>query len=78
MSRTRKDERFKKTVSIVLEVLKNDDGTYEVFSKGELARSRVPKRWLNQELCVGFGFCGEEYEDIIRQLDDSGKATVVL
>ena len=78
MSRTRKDERFKKTVRIVLEVLKNDDGTYEVFSKGELARSRVSERWLNRELCGGFGFCGDEYEDIIRQLNDSGKATVAL
>jgi hypothetical protein len=27
---------------------------------------------------LGFGFCGDEYEDIIRQLNDSGKATVVL
>ena len=54
MSRTRKDERHKKTVSISLEVLKNDDGTYEVFSKGELARSQVPERWLCQELCAWF------------------------
>ena len=59
-------------------MLKNDDGTYEVFSKGELIRRRVPERWLYQELCGGLGFCGDEYEDIIRQLNDSGKATVVL
>ena len=78
MSRTRKDERHKKTVTIVLEVLKNHDGTYEVFSRGELVSSRVQERWLYEELCVGYGFCGDEYEDIIRQLNDSGRATVVL
>jgi hypothetical protein len=62
----------------VLEVLKNDDGTYEVFSKGELVRSRVQERWLNEELCVGYGFCGDEYDAILRQLNDCGKATVAL
>jgi len=78
VSRTRKDECFKKTFSIVLEVLKNDDDSYDLFSRGELARSRVPERWLHHELCVGFGFCGDEYEAIIRLLNDCGKATVVL
>ena len=78
MSRTHKDERNKKTVRIALEVLKNDGGTYGVFYNGELARSGVQERWLNEELCVGFGFCGDEYLAIIRQLNDSGKATVVL
>jgi hypothetical protein len=77
-SRTRKDERFKKTRTISLEVLKNRDGTYEVFWRGERVRSRVPERWLDAELCVGFGFCGEEFEDILRQLNDTGKAKVVL
>jgi hypothetical protein len=78
VSRTHKDERSKKTMTIVLEVLKNGDGTYEVFSKGELVCTQVPERWLHEELCVGFGFCGDEYESIIRQLNDSGKATPLL
>jgi hypothetical protein len=63
---------------MVLEVIKNDDGTYEVFWKGEHVRSRVQEPWLNEELCVGYGFCGDEYEAIIRQLNDCGRATVVL
>jgi hypothetical protein len=78
VSRTHKDERSNKTVTIVLQVLKNGDGTYEVLYKGELVRTRVPERWLNEELCVGFGFCGDEYESIIRQLNDSGKAILLL
>jgi hypothetical protein len=78
VSRTHKDEHSKKTATLVLEVFKNSDGTYEVFYKGELVRTRVPEHWLYEELCVGFGFCGDEYEPIIRQLNDSGKATLVL
>lgn len=78
MSRTFKDQQSKKTIRFVLEVFRNDDGTYEVFWKGELVRSRVQERWLNEELCVRYGFCGEEYDAIVRQLSECGKATVVL
>jgi len=78
LGRTHKDERAKKTVTNILEVLKNDDGTYEVLFKGELVRSRVPERWLNQELCARYGFCGEEYDAIIRQLNDSGRAVAAV
>src|SRR5262249_19500382 len=49
LSRTYKDELSKKTSRIVLEVLQNRDGTYEVFWKGERVRSRVPERWLSAE-----------------------------
>jgi hypothetical protein len=78
LSRTHKDERSRKTVSFAVEVLKNEDGTYEVFYKGKLTCSRVPECWLYKELCVRFGFCGDEYEPIIRQLNDSGKATLLF
>jgi hypothetical protein len=64
LSRTRKDERYKKTVTIALEVRKNGDGTYEVFCRGQHVRRRVEKDRLYEELCVGYGFCGEEYDDI--------------
>jgi hypothetical protein len=78
VGRTHKDEHAKKTVSIILEVLKNTDNTYEVFYKGEHVLSRVQQRWLDQELCVRYGYCGDEFDSIIRQLNDSGRATVFL
>lgn len=78
MSGTRKDERFKKTVVNTLQVLKNADGTYEVIWRGELVRSRVCDEWLHEELCVGYGFCGEEFEEILQQLNRSGRATVIV
>ncbi|HKW76693.1 MAG TPA: hypothetical protein VJN64_14275 [Terriglobales bacterium] len=77
MSKTHKDEHQQKGILRKLEVKRGDD-TYDVFWNGERVRSRVQERWLNQELCVGFGFCGEEYDDILRQLNDCGKAIVVL
>ena len=77
MSRTRKDKARQATERITLEVLKNEDGTYEVFFKGELVRSCVQERWLNQEVCR-YGFCGSEYDAIVRQLNESGRATVVV
>jgi hypothetical protein len=62
----------------VLEVLKNHDGTYEVFWNAKRVRTRVTECWLNSELCTGYGFCGSEYEDIFRQLTETGKAKVDL
>lgn len=78
MGRTYKDSRSKKTTNHLLEVRKNDNSTYEVFWKGSLVRSEVPEHFLDAVLCVKYGFCGEELEAIIRQLDESGKAVVVL
>jgi hypothetical protein len=78
VSRTRKDEPFKKTAATTLQVVKNADGTYEVIWRGELVCSRVQERWLKEELCVRYGFCGEEYEVILRQLNQSGRATVIV
>jgi hypothetical protein len=72
LSGTRKDEHFKKTAVTTLQVVKNADGTYEVFWRGELVCSRVQERWLSKELCVRDGFCGEEYDAILRHLNESG------
>jgi hypothetical protein len=78
LDRTHKDERAKKTATIILEVLKNSDSTYEVFYKGEHVGNRVQQHWLEPELCVRYGYCGDEYDSIIRQLNDSGRATIFL
>ena len=78
MSGTRKDKAKQATQRISLEVLKNEDDTYEVFFNGELFQSRVAERWLEQEVCVRYGFCGSEFVAIMKQLSESGRATVVL
>ena len=61
-----------------LVVTRNANGTYEIFFQGKRECSRVQERWLEHELCIRYGFCGEEYDAIIRQLNASGKAVVEL
>ena len=61
---------------IALDVTRNADGTFEVFYNGEHVRSNVPERWLNEELCVRYGFCGEEYDLILKQLNERGHASL--
>jgi hypothetical protein len=71
MSRTQKDSR--KATNRVLEVVKMDDGTFDLFMNGKLDRERVHEDGLNEQLCVRFGFCGEEYNLILRELAENGR-----
>ncbi len=61
----------------VWEIVRTEDGTFEMFHKGELLHSSIPDRWLERQL-ARYGFCGEEYRDIRRQLDQFGRAKIVL
>jgi len=58
VSRTRKDSR--RSTNRVLDVVRREDGTFDLFMNGELDCGRIPVDGLNQQLCVRFGFCGEE------------------
>ena len=58
VSRTRKDSN--QITKMVLELVKRDDGTFDLFLNGRLERSHVAEKWLPDELCVRFGFCGAE------------------
>lgn len=61
----------------IWEVVKGDEGTFDILHKGELLRAKIPDKWLEDEL-ERYGFCGEEYLDIRRQLEKSGKAQITL
>jgi hypothetical protein len=74
--RTRKDSN--QTVNTVLEVVRTDNGTFDLFLNGKLDRERIPEKWLNEELCVRFGFCGEEYESILNELTQHGRKRLVF
>jgi hypothetical protein len=71
LSRTRKDSR--KSTNRVLEVVRRDDGTFDLFMNGELDRGRIHEDGLNEQLCVRFGFCGKEYESILLELAEYGR-----
>ena len=51
----------------VWEIVRKEDGTFEMFHKGGLLHGSIPDRWLEGQL-VRYGFCGEEYREIRRQL----------
>ena len=75
MGRTEKDSPRSKRF---LEVVKRDDGTYDLFLNDAPDRSRIPERWLPDELCVRFGFCSEEYDSILREVDLNGRTKLWL
>jgi hypothetical protein len=59
-------------------VVKRDDGTYDLFLNDAPDRSRIPEKWLPEELCVRFGFCGEEYDSILHELNLNGRTKLRL
>ena len=74
MSRTTKDSN--QTRITILELVRTADGAFDLFLNGKLDRSGVAEQFLNHELCVRFGFCGEEYDAILRGVEQNGRAEV--
>ena len=78
MTQTWKDSELQSTHRTVLEVTKNDDGAYRIVFNVEVIGSSIPEEWLEEELCAKRGFCGEELVSIKRQLQEFGRAVVIL
>ena len=76
MSRTRKDS--KQITNTVLEVVKRHAGTFDLFLNRKLDRNLVSETWLAEELCVRFGFCGEECDSILRDVNQASRNTVAF
>jgi hypothetical protein len=73
---TRKDSN--QTGNTVLEIVRRSDGAFDLFLNGQPDRTNIAEKWLNEEVCVRFGFCGEAYESIARALNQEGRARVVF
>lgn len=69
MGRTYKDARKQNRV---LEVVKRSDDTFDLFLNRRLDRGRIPETGLPEQRCVRFGFCGQEYDSILRELNQTG------
>jgi hypothetical protein len=61
----------------VWEIVRKEDGTFDMLHKGKLLHASIPGKWLEAQL-GRYGFCGEEYKDIRRQFSQCGKAEIVL
>jgi hypothetical protein len=75
MSHTFKDVPKKQRF---LEVVRRDDGSYDLFLDDAPDRSSIPEQWLKEELSGRFGFCGEEYESILRGVNVNGRTRLSL
>jgi hypothetical protein len=76
VSRTGKDSSQSR--KSVLELVKRDDGTFDLFLNGRLDRTHVAEKWLPDELCVRFGFCSEEYHAILHDAKQDGRIIISL
>jgi hypothetical protein len=61
----------------VWEIVRKEDGSLDIFHREILLHGSVPDKWLEDQL-VDHGLCGQEYQDIRRQLDQFGRAQIVL
>jgi len=62
----------------VWEFVRREDGRYAVYHNGKLLSDSIPENWRESEFCARFGFCGQDYKEIVRQLEQSGKCTLVF
>ena len=59
--------------SNTFELVRQDDGTFDLFWNSELKVGRIAERWLSAE-CTRFGVCGHEFESILRDVKQNGRA----
>jgi hypothetical protein len=59
------------------QIVKKDDGTFSISHRCNLLRDSIPEKWLEQEL-ARYGFCGEEYHQICRDIELRGRADILL
>ena len=62
----------------VWEFLRNENGSYAVFHNGKLLSDAIPEERREAEFCIRFGFCGLEYEEIVRRFRQFGRCTIEL
>lgn len=75
MSRTHKDSvrNAKRDIEVVLV-----EDTFDVLVSGEVKHSRISERTLEEVFCVGWGYCGPEFKEILREVHSLGKKTILL
>jgi hypothetical protein len=73
MSRTRKDSRQ----GTVIELVKRSDGAFDLFLNRELDREGIHEDGLMDVLCVRFGYCGEEYDSTLHEVNQNGRAKMI-
>jgi hypothetical protein len=76
MSRTSKNSRH--VTGTVLEIVKTECGAFDIFVNKKLTRHHDFEDSLSYDLCVRYGYCGEELEPIFLELNLTGRKTIVF
>jgi hypothetical protein len=75
MSRTVKDSARNKRRDFEVKLVGD---TFDVLRNGEIAYTGISERTLNEVLCVRWGYCGSEFEEILQEVRSVGQKTVLL
>lgn len=76
MARTRKDSVRNASTVRVFEIVRSHEGKVDFFQNGKKAFTGITKDYLAQTLCRNWGFCGEELQPILEDLNQKGAVTV--
>jgi FMN phosphatase YigB (HAD superfamily) len=77
MSKTYKDSRDSRRQTVI-EVIKAPDGTFDLFTNHELERKGIQEEWMPDLLCARFGYCYDEYDALIQELNRNGRIKLPL
>jgi hypothetical protein len=70
ISRTRKDS----LQGTVFEIIKREDGTFDLYLNRELNHGRIHEDGLEEGVCVRFGYCLDEFDAFVSELNQNGRA----
>jgi hypothetical protein len=56
----------------VVKVVQREDGQYDILTDNSLDREAVTLWGLEHEICVRFGFCGDELRIVLQDLSENG------
>jgi hypothetical protein len=67
-----------KVEAMTWKFIRNPNGNFAVYRDGKELRKDIPERWLEEEVCVKYGFCGQEFEKIFEELSRVGQCVVTV
>lgn len=76
MSKTRKDSA--KAAARYIEVVKRDDGAFDLLENRSLTFTKMSERTLADKLCITWGYCGKELDDILSEVQQTGRNRILL
>jgi hypothetical protein len=64
-------------MDIAWEIVRREDGRFDILKNGNLLYSAISDQWLHRQLTPA-GFSELDYQNVRRQLEESGTARLVV